>query len=87
MAASVDMLVSLCAAFLLFVILNRYATVQKFEFGENVLNSSRNPENKISFHQNMKQHNCFQYWWWRNVSWAENQYIRMISEESCDTED
>ncbi len=23
----------------------------------------------------------------RNVSWAANQYIRMISEESCDTED
>ncbi len=23
----------------------------------------------------------------RNVSWAQNQYIRMISEGSCDTED
>ncbi len=23
----------------------------------------------------------------RNVSWAANQYIKMISEESCDTED
>ncbi len=23
----------------------------------------------------------------RNVPWAANQYIRMISEESCDTED
>ncbi len=23
----------------------------------------------------------------RNVSWAANQYIRMISEGSCDTED
>ncbi len=23
----------------------------------------------------------------RNVSWAANQHIRMISEESCDTED
>ncbi len=23
----------------------------------------------------------------RNVFWAENQYIRMISEGSCDTED
>ncbi len=24
---------------------------------------------------------------WRNASWAPNQHIRMISKESCDTED
>ncbi len=36
-------------------------------------------------HKNMKQHNCFQYWYF--VYWAANQHIRMISEGSCDTED
>jgi len=39
------------------------------------------------FHKNFKQHNCFQHWLIRNVSWAENQHVRMISEGSCDTED
>ncbi len=34
------------------------------------------------FHKNIKQNNGFQH-----VSWAANQHIRMISEESCDTED
>ncbi len=35
------------------------------------------------FHKNIKKHsNYFQH-----VSWAANQYIRMISERSCDTED
>ncbi len=33
-------------------------------------------ESWSSFHKNIKQHN-----------WASNQYIRMISEGSCDTED
>ncbi len=35
-------------------------------------------------HKNIKQHNLIIL---RNVSWAANQYIRMISEGSCDTED
>ncbi len=30
---------------------------------------------------------CHVYKWIRNVSWAANQYIRVISEGSCDTED
>ncbi len=41
------------------------------------------------FHKYFKQHNCYQHWYIiiRDVSWAENQLIRMISEGSCDTED
>ncbi len=38
------------------------------------------------FHKNMQQHNGFQHSI-KNVSWAANQHIRMISEGSCDTED
>ncbi len=35
-----------------------------------------------SFHKNMKQHNCFSTLLInRNVSWAENLHIRMISED------
>ncbi len=37
------------------------------------------------FHKNMKQHNCFSKK--KNVLWAANQHISMISEGSCDTED
>ncbi len=40
------------------------------------------------FHKNMKQHNFFlTLIIVRNVSWAANQHISMISERSCDTED
>ncbi len=39
------------------------------------------------FHNNIKQHNCFQHWLNNNVSWAIHKHIRMISERSCDTED
>ncbi len=40
------------------------------------------------FHKNMKQHNCFQHIYNnKKKSWSANQYIRMISEGSCDTED
>ncbi len=40
------------------------------------------------FHKNMKQHKLFSTLIVLiNVSWAANQYIRMISEASCDTED
>ncbi len=40
------------------------------------------------FHKHMKQHNCFSALIIiRNVSWAANLHIRMISEGSCDTED
>ncbi len=35
---------------------------------------------RLDFYKNIKQHNGFQHW-------AANQYIRMISEGSCDTED
>ncbi len=38
------------------------------------------------FYKNIKQHKCFQLII-RNVSWAANQHIRMISEKSCDAED
>ncbi len=31
--------------------------------------------------KNTGQQNCFQHWLIRNVSWAANQYIRMISED------
>ncbi len=46
----------------------------------------RGKENFLCFHKNNKQHNCFQQWFIiRNVSWAANQHMRMISEGSCDT--
>ncbi len=38
------------------------------------------------FHKNKKQQ-LFSTLIIRNVSWAANQHIRMISEGSCDTED
>ncbi len=37
--------------------------------------------------RNIKQHSCLIMITIRNVSWAANQHIIMISEESCDTED
>ncbi len=41
----------------------------------------------ISFHKNIKQQNYFQlHVNNRNVSWASNQHIRIISEGSRDTE-
>ncbi len=40
------------------------------------------------FHKNIKQYKQFSALMKiRNVSWGPNQYIRMISEGSCDTED
>ncbi len=40
------------------------------------------------FHKNNGQHNFFQHTNNdKNASWATNQHIRMISEESCDTKD
>ncbi len=50
--------------------------------------SSKNSvkEKCVSFHKN-KQHSSFQQITVRNVSWAANQHVRMISEGSCDTED
>ncbi len=41
----------------------------------------------LILHKNIKQHNYFFIFIMINVSWAANQHIRMISEESCDTED
>ncbi len=38
------------------------------------------------FHKNMKQHNFSTWMILRNVSWAANQHISMISEESCVTD-
>ncbi len=38
------------------------------------------------FHKNLK-HRFFQLILMRDVSWAENQHIRIIFEGSCDTED
>ncbi len=42
--------------------------------------SSKNPEKNYSTVLNIDNNN-------KNVSWAANQNIRMISEGSCDTED
>jgi len=44
------------------------------------------------FHKNIKQHNCLFFYknvlsMIENISKAENQHIRMISEVSCDNED
>ncbi len=39
----------------------------------------------ISFYKNIKQYNCVIII--INVSWAQNQHIRMISEGSCDSKD
>ncbi len=49
--------------------------------------SSKNPEMYHSFQslQNITQQ-LFSKLIIRNVSWAENQFIRMIFEGSCDTE-
>ncbi len=49
--------------------------------------SSKNPKN-IKFQTNSKQHNCFlTVIIIRNISWASNQHISMISAGSCNTED
>ncbi len=49
----------------------------------------KNPEKKMypGFYKNIKQHNCLTLIIIRNVSWASNQHVRMISKESCDIED
>ncbi len=39
------------------------------------------------FHKNIKQQKLFSTFIIRNVSWAANHHIRLISEGSCDTED
>ncbi len=53
--------------------------------------SLKNPEKNLfhSLHKNMKQRDCLitTLIIFRNVSWAVNQNIRMISEASCDTKD
>ncbi len=50
--------------------------------------SSLNPEKlSIGFYKNIMQHNFSTFMIIRNVSWAPNQPIRMISEGPCDTDD
>ncbi len=50
--------------------------------------SSKNPEKKHQFPQNYEAAKLISTLIIiRNVSWAANQHIRMISEGSCDTED
>ncbi len=59
-----------------------FTILQKYHFQIIIFfYSSNNPEKKcIIVSKNIKQQN-------KNVSWVENQHIRMISEGSCDTED
>ncbi len=68
-----------------FGVSNKYNVL---DYQISILNQIKKERKYHGFPKNIRQNKCFQHWLIRrNVSWAANQHIRMISEGSCDTED